>query len=1021
MSRMFSFFLCLSFSATLVSADVFRVGPAGAHATVQSAFDAAATLGGNHEIRIQQGVFDNGTTSVFVTDDLSVNMSGGWNAAFSEMATDPSLTSLSGGTDSRVLSINAGIGSGGTLRLENLTITAGFSEQSGAGINLVTTGTAIVEIVNCHFLENRGGFDDGSSLSPFGTAINADLNNESSLLINGCLFQANISRGSSVAGAALELSASQDTSLVVTNCHFVANEARAANDSAGGGGLHLFARNNSSAEISNNTFRDNVVECQNGSATGGGLSAGASGAVTLEITRNVFFKNTVISDGHRTGGGLDVTTSADAQGRFEDNRIQGNRFQGEGSSRGAGTLLGTAGESQLVARRNIWLDNSGPENSNAAQVYISHSSASFILTDSLIADSNQSGLRGDGVGMQLTNLTITNNAENGIGVLIAELDNSIVFGNGTDLLDPTRITGNNNLIGADPFFVDPGNSDYRLLAGSPAINAGNNDPPGGLGAFDLDGEDRIFGPAVDIGAYEFLGSEKIQYLTQIGNGQTGNIALTTEIGVAGIPGAGATAFTIDFFDPAGGRWELDLDGQIPAGENLVSSVSARLDPGETWHLSTSGKGEIEAGYARIRGGEDLGVTGIFTRQDVPTGTILYQAGVPASEWLTEATLFVDSLGDLETGLAIVNVSNRQDFPLGLSVRSGTESAPAGRPGAMLLQLFDQEFTLLGETTLELEAGQHRATFVSQLFPEVEQAAEMQGVLTVGSLDPIALVTLRQNDVPGVEFPREVPTLAAFPVLEGRAPELVGPEPQGAIPIQFFFAQIGNGQAGTIGLQTAMNLANVGAGQAPVQLDFFDSNGVPMVLRIDGLGTDSTFNFQLGSGESRVLETTGEGAIQAGYARVTSVEGVGGSAVFSRIDLPSGLLETESGVPASQKAGSFSLFVDTTGNAETGLTLANPFPGPTGGTTATLDLQLLDMAGQEVARRELELATGQHKAQFVTQLFPDVEEVASMRGLLAISSSVPIVAVTLLQNDDPDTPFPQDVGTLTAFPVLTSVP
>ena len=83
----------------------------------------------------------------------------------------------------------------------------------------------------------------------------------------------------------------------------------------------------------------------------------------------------------------------------------------------------------------------------------------------------------------------------------------------------------------------------------------------------------------------------------------------------------------------------------------------------------------------------------------------------------------------------------------------------------------------------------------------------------------------------------------------------------------------------------------------------------------------------------------------------------------------------------------------------------------------VELKLLDMAGEEIATTELELAAGQHKAQFVTQLFPEVEGVAEMRGLLTISSPVPIVAVTLLQNDDPATPFPQDVGTLTAFPVL----
>ena len=221
MPRMFSCFLCLIFSVTLASADVFTVGPAGFHATLQSAFDAAVTLGGNHEIRIQQGVYDNGTTSVFVTDDLSVAISGGWNAAYSEMTANTSLTSLSGGMDSRVLSVNAGSGSGGTLRLENLTITSGFVQQAGAGISLVSSGSAIVEIVNCHFLENKAGFDDGSSEAPFGPAINADLNDESSLHIRGCLFQDNIARASSVTNGAVVVSPGQDAALVISESRFI--------------------------------------------------------------------------------------------------------------------------------------------------------------------------------------------------------------------------------------------------------------------------------------------------------------------------------------------------------------------------------------------------------------------------------------------------------------------------------------------------------------------------------------------------------------------------------------------------------------------------------------------------------------------------------------------------------------------------------------------------------------------------------------------------------------------------------
>ena len=69
-------------------------------------------------------------------------------------------------------------------------------------------------------------------------------------------------------------------------------------------------------------------------------------------------------------------------------------------------------------------------------------------------------------------------------------------------------------IDADPLFVDPDNGDYRLSAGSPCIDAGDNTavPEGVLR--DLDGNPRFVadacsgaaGQAVDIGAYEFQGT-----------------------------------------------------------------------------------------------------------------------------------------------------------------------------------------------------------------------------------------------------------------------------------------------------------------------------------------------------------------------------------------------------------------------------------------------------------------------------------------------------------------------------------
>jgi hypothetical protein len=61
--------------------------------------------------------------------------------------------------------------------------------------------------------------------------------------------------------------------------------------------------------------------------------------------------------------------------------------------------------------------------------------------------------------------------------------------------------GDHNFIGGDPGFVavDPA---LCIRADSPARNAGNDNPPGGLPAADIDGGTRLFETHVDIGAHE---------------------------------------------------------------------------------------------------------------------------------------------------------------------------------------------------------------------------------------------------------------------------------------------------------------------------------------------------------------------------------------------------------------------------------------------------------------------------------------------------------------------------------------
>lgn len=111
-----------------------------------------------------------------------------------------------------------------------------------------------------------------------------------------------------------------------------------------------------------------------------------------------------------------------------------------------------------------------------------------------------------GDSSMVRNTAVTFNTGNGIyrqTQYSLAVQNCNVYGNGTDYAGNT-ITPVNS-ISADPLFRLPGAGNFRLLFGSPCIDAGTNQlwmAKGEPTAFDLDGNPRISGKAVDIGAYE---------------------------------------------------------------------------------------------------------------------------------------------------------------------------------------------------------------------------------------------------------------------------------------------------------------------------------------------------------------------------------------------------------------------------------------------------------------------------------------------------------------------------------------
>ena len=84
---------------------------------------------------------------------------------------------------------------------------------------------------------------------------------------------------------------------------------------------------------------------------------------------------------------------------------------------------------------------------------------------------------------------------------VTQIMNNLTFGNGADGIGTTgtQTTVAGNLIGVDPLLVDPANADYRLQAGSPAIDAGLPYPDTSP---DCAGTARPAGLAWDLGAFE---------------------------------------------------------------------------------------------------------------------------------------------------------------------------------------------------------------------------------------------------------------------------------------------------------------------------------------------------------------------------------------------------------------------------------------------------------------------------------------------------------------------------------------
>jgi hypothetical protein len=428
----------------VASAAVLTVGDHGTYATIQDAVDVALGAG-TTEIRVEQGTYVENIqiSSSYVSDDIE--LTGGWDAAFASRSIDASLTVIDGSAvATSVIAISM---AGGALLVDGFTITNGFSTQGG-GMQVRPNGASWITVSN-----NRITGNTASSTVPTG---------------GGVLFR-----------------------------QLAGNDARFT--------------------LSGNVISGNTsVNTGGGGAVGGGVSLCAEVGSAIEALENRITDNTCLAPaGTVYGCGAYLWIDSGEPSKFSDNVVKGNRSTTVAGSEvfGTGTdvSFGVTGDGALSMRRNLWIDNKDTSNPSGIHVSVNlHSDHSVTISDSVIAGGPNDGLsvhQTAGNSARLTNLTVYHHPRYGVIASAASASGVSMYNTivNRSLVATSFVGGvdtGGNLLGTDPLFVDPDRWDLRLRTGSPALDAGVNSPPGGLGPCDLDGNPRIIDGTVDIGAYE---------------------------------------------------------------------------------------------------------------------------------------------------------------------------------------------------------------------------------------------------------------------------------------------------------------------------------------------------------------------------------------------------------------------------------------------------------------------------------------------------------------------------------------
>lgn len=431
-----------------------------AAASIQDALDVAVAGG---TVLVTNGVYAAGgrpawgsflTNRVVVDKPLTLRSVNGPLVTIIRGYQIPGTTN--GDTAIRCVYLRSGAALTGFTLENGATLVDGFSfNQDSMGAGLWCDGDS-ASVSNCLITSNSAWGAGGGASG--GRLYNCTIANNSAWHQGGGAYGSTLSNCLLTGNLATIYAGSDDgsgggaSSCTLQNCLLIANSAE-----HNGGGAYL------------STLQDCLLTGNSAKNSGGGVCSST-------------LKNCTVSTNSAGGGGGESESTL-------WNCLLGGNSAGFGGAAFEGTLINCA----IAGNRALGTDSvNGGGGAEGSALY----------SCTLIGNSAANSVGGGAVDCSLNNCILYFNTA-ARGANFPEDHNSGLLDHCCTTPQPTNGFGN---ITNAPLFVDLANGNLRLQINSPCINAGDNSYLANsdfTNSFDLDGNPRIAGGTVDIGAYEF--------------------------------------------------------------------------------------------------------------------------------------------------------------------------------------------------------------------------------------------------------------------------------------------------------------------------------------------------------------------------------------------------------------------------------------------------------------------------------------------------------------------------------------